>query len=336
MLDGLLTRARAELEAAVTHAVATLQRVGDPRRLAGNPSELRRAAETERRRAAELRGVAALLDGRLRAVVPSRWVGRDGEACSAAWERLNAEAEACAAARDVVAATLEETAASAEALNERVADAASAVSHAVDEARRRLHDPSWLDAAALAGLLQRLLLLSRTLEQGAQDAERFAAGLARRLPGPETHVRFQVGVVPLITPGRLGIVPGWAVEAPGRAGVLPSAGIGAGGARGGGAGLVLVGLGMLLALLAALASQQGGGGTGGGGDTTGGGGSTSVAGAPQPGPPEGPPRKPNGEIDWAAWRARLASKGIRGDLDARIADAMKGRAGAIEELRTAE
>lgn len=336
MLDGLVSRARAELEAAAARAAATLQRVGDPRLLAGDPASLLRAAQAERRRAAELRGTAAVLDGRLRTVVPSRWDGRDSEACGGAWELLRAEAEACAAARDGVAATLESAAASAATLNDRATEAVAAVGGAVEEARRRLRDPSWLDAAALAALLQRLLLMLRTLEQSVEDGERFVAGLALRLPEPETHVRIQVGVVPLIGPWPL---PGVRLGlAPGRTAVLPRVGVGTGGARGGGAGLViLAGLGAVFALLAALASEQGGGG---GGDTTGGGGSTSVAGAPQPRPPEEPPRKPDGEIDWAAWRARLASKGIRGDLDARINRAMTAtgsdRTSAVAELQAAE
>nr|MDQ6901333.1 hypothetical protein [Candidatus Dormibacteraeota bacterium] len=57
---------------------------------------------------------------------------------------------------------------------------------------------------------------------------------------------------------------------------------------------------------------------------------------PNLGPPEEPPKNEKGEIDWAAWEARLRQKGITGDVAQRIANAKRGDAGAIEELHAAE
>jgi hypothetical protein len=65
-------------------------------------------------------------------------------------------------------------------------------------------------------------------------------------------------------------------------------------------------------------------------------GEPAFGGPPQLGPPTEPPKNEKGEIDWAAWEARLRQKGITGDVAERIANAQRGDRGAIEELTAAE
>jgi WXG100 family type VII secretion target len=332
-------------------ALAQIEQLGGAARLAGDPLELRRAASAWRQQAGAVRRLESELDGQVQRTRADSWQGEASQAFAGNWRSLSAKLAELAAGYDRMAAGLEQAAARAAGFNSLAAELVAEI----EVLQAALHGLQ--EVAAAAGLAARAGGLVSRLEELLRQVEAAWAEFLSWALVMELWFQHLLQTMPRVQPVAVPR-PDWEIGARlGPGGPVIELRASTGGDAGGATAARLrrgppADAGSLwrwlLVLLAATAGHDAGllarliARATGDGDPENQSSKNPADGEPafpfppNLGPPEEPPKNEKGEIDWAAWEARLRQKGITGDVAERIAVAEDKRTGAFEELTAAE